>query len=222
MLTNLQLIAYCVRNRDRPMEQIPLSGELQEALQNEWGRQYREFMQGAREVDFDAGYKPEADERFVIPGFVLPRGMEASREGLNTLNRFQTDEESLRRTSALFAYAKAGDKEVVMIQRFARSHIIQPGQFLFIERDTFRMSSAPALTLGTKPDAIYFPAERKLVFANFRNANAILPLGDFYEEASESDIRQILAHPRLIAEDPDELAVNASQCKRSAGCLVGV
>ena len=215
MLAHLQLVAYSARNRERPMEQIPMSGELQEALQNEWGGQLREFLQGVREVEFDAGYKPEADERFVVKGFVFPRGMEAGREGLDTLGRFQAKEESLRRLSALFAYAKAGDREVVMIQRFARSHIIQPGRFLFIEQDTFKVSSAPALTLGTKPDAVYFPAEQKLVFANFRNANAILPLGDFYEEASETDIRRILAHPRIVAENPDELAVDASQWFRT-------
>jgi hypothetical protein len=214
MLTHLQLVAYSERNQ-APLTQIPLTNTLQQALQTEWTRQLREFCNGVREVQFDAGYKPESDERFVITGFTLPEALEITRESVNTLENFQPTEEALKHLTALLAFAKSGNQEVVMIQRFTRSHIIKPGTFLFMPGDTFVSNSTPGLTLGHKPDAVYYPTAQKLVFANFRNANGILPLADHYEEASEQDIREVLSHEKLAAEDIDGLAVDASQWFRT-------
>lgn len=215
MLTQLQLIAYTESNSTAPMTQIPLTAELQQAMQREWTKQFEAFCHGVREVDFDAGYKPESDERFVIEEFALPEGMETNREGLNTLETFQATPVELNRLSAIFAYARNRQQEVVLIQRFTKTHVIEPGRFLFIEQGTFRSAPSPCVTLSSKPDAVFFPADEKLIFANFRNANSILPLVDFYEEASEEEIRQILSHNRLAPENADDLAVNASQWFRT-------
>lgn len=220
MLTHLQLVAYSTRRGASTLAQIALTAELQEAMQIEWSRQLRAFSAGGREVAFDAGYKPETDERFVINGFELPAEIEARRESLNTLPVFRVGDNALRHLSAVFGYARAGKDEVIMMQRFTRSHVIAPGRFLFMERDTFRANRSPGLVLANKPDVVYYPAKRKLLFANFRNANGLLPLGDFYREASEAEIRDILGHARLRAEDVEDLAVNASQWFRTRFSLL--
>lgn len=49
---------------------------------------------------------------------------------------------------------------------------------MWIRNGTFETASSPALTFRAKPDAVYYPADRRLIFANFRNANTILPLAD--------------------------------------------
>ncbi len=211
MLTHLQFVAYSERNQAQPLAQIPLTDTLQQSLQAEWAHQLRSFCHNVREVPFDAGYKPESDERFIITGFPLPDALNITREGVNALDNFQATEETLKQLTALIAYAKSGNQEVVMIQRFTRSHIIKPGTFLFMPGDTFESNTTPGLTLGHKPDAVYYPTARKLVFANFRNANGILPLADHYEEASEQDIREVLSHEKLAAEDIDSFAVDAPQ-----------
>ena len=41
-----------------------------------------------------------------------------------------------------------------------------------------------------------------------------MPLADFYEEASDQDIREVLEHPGLAAVSPDALAVGANQWVR--------
>lgn len=215
MLTHLQLIAFTGATHDPPIKQVPLTAELQQAMQRTWTTQFEEFCQDVREVAFDAGYKPESDERFVIEGFTPPTWLETNREGLNTLESFEATPVALSRLSALIAYARNGTRDVILIQRFTRSHVIEPGRFLFIEQGTFRSAANPCITLGTKPDAVYFPSEQKLLFANFRNANGIFPLVDFYEEASEIEIREILSHNRLAPQNIDGLAVGASQWFRT-------
>ena len=215
MLTHLQLVAYSESNQAHPLTQIPLTDTLQQALQAEWTRQLREFCHNVREVQFDAGYKPESDERFIISGFTLPEALNITRESVNTLENFQATEETLRQLTALIAFARSGNQEVVMIQRFTSTHVIKPGRFLYMGPEHFESNNRPGLTLGNKPDAVFFPTTQKLVFANFRNANGILSLADFYEEASEQDIREVLSHDKLAAEDIDGLAVDASQWFRS-------
>lgn len=215
MLTNLQLTAYSPRNSANPLTRIPLHDKLQTSIEIEWSQQLRNFCQGIREIKFDAGYKPESDDRFVIEGFALPEIIETNRQGLDTLDSFRPDVESLRNLSALLAYAQDGNREVIILQRFTKSHVIKPGQFLFKKGDIFESVDSPAMTLGPKPDAVFFPEVQKLIFHNFRNANSILPLADFYEEASEDEIREVLQHPRLAAEDIDTLAVDAPQWYRT-------
>ncbi len=46
---------------------------------------------------------------------------------------------------------------------------------------------------------------------NLRTVNTFLPLADFYEEASEQQIREVLAHKRLAPEDGDALATESNQ-----------
>ena len=215
MLTHLQLVAYTASGTPQRLTQISLTGDLQTSLQQELYRQHDSFCNNIVEIPFDAGYKPESNERFVIQGYNLPESIDSNREGINTLNNFRATPVELSRLTAIIAYAKRGLQEIVMIQRFTRSQVIQEGRYLFVSNDTFQRPEGPCLALAAKPDAVFFPAERKLLFANFRNANSILPLSDFYEEASEAEIRQILTHDRLSCENIDALAVDASQWFRT-------
>lgn len=45
----------------------------------------------------------------------------------------------------------------------------------------------------------------------FCAVNTFLPLADFYEEASEQQIREVLAHEKLAPENVDALAVESNQ-----------
>lgn len=91
------------------------------------------------------------------------------------------------------------------------SHMIKPGRFLLLQHDTFESVSRPALTLGSKLDAVILPAERRLLFRSFRVTNTFLPLMEFYADASEREIREALSHSIFLAEDPDAMAEGASQ-----------
>jgi hypothetical protein len=58
---------------------------------------------------------------------------------------------------------------------------------------------------------VYLHSDQKLLFHSFRTVNTFLPLADFYEEASEQQIREILEHKLLAAEDANALAVDSNQ-----------
>ena len=102
-------------------------------------------------------------------------------------------------------------EELALFQNFSRSHVIEPGRFLFLKNNTYESADRPGLQLDNKLSAVYSPQEKRPLFHNFRVTNTFLPLEDFYEEASEETIRQILSHKHLAPEDVEALAIDANQ-----------
>lgn len=65
--------------------------------------------------------------------------------------------------------------------------------------------------MGGKLSAVYEVDQQRLLFHSFRTTNTFLPLAEFYEEASEQEIREVLDHNCLAPEDAEALAVGANQ-----------
>jgi len=220
MLEELHLVALLKERNQLTLRRIPLVGELQAVLTGQWQDQLDDFLLEAEEIDFDPGYTPEAHERFSLQDFELPDvvGAESSAT-VRLLDPIHMQGAEPFLIKAILGFARQDDgNEIVLTQSFSKSHIISPGKFLFLDRDHFETSAAPALSLGDQLTAVYYPAQQKLLFKNYRATNAIFSLMDFYKEATEEDIKAILAHDKLAPVDADALAKGASQwfCKRFA------
>ena len=100
--------------------------------------------------------------------------------------------------SGVVAFARQDNgEEWLLFQNFTRSKLIEPGRFLFLTRDTYASTATPGLTLDHKMSATFERAESKLLFSSFRTVNTFLPLADYYSEASEQEIAELLGHPRF-------------------------
>lgn len=213
MLRNFHLAALIKQHDQIQLLYIPLHQALQDSLAEVWGKQLHDFVNGIKEIDFNAGYKPEDHERFRLSDFELP----APLNGIDSTNTehyepISQHEDTMGFIKAIVAFCQDGKgKELVLFQNFSRSHLIQPGQFLFFQNNTYESVQRPGISLDSKLSAIYSPKDKKLLFHNFRITNTFLPLADFYEEASEEEIRQLLKHKLLAPEDAEALAVDANQ-----------
>ena len=220
MLNDLQLAAIIAKTTAKTqmvLLQIPLSQELQVKLEQDWSSQYDEFVNGIQEVDFDPGYKPDADERFCVAEYNLPEWLaeESSYTGDNH-DTLSNNEARMNLIKGVVGFTRnENDEELMLFQRFTKSQVIQPGRFLLRELNTYKGIERPGLTLARKLSAIYQPEERKLVFDNFRNVNTFLPLADFYKEASDQEIIEVLNHERFVCEDKNTLATGANQWFRT-------
>jgi len=212
MLRNFQLAAITKNGNDTVLYRIPLHQELQDALAERWSNLLDEFTTDVREIEFNAGYTPEDDERFRIAGYVLPDWLqnETSMTAPN-LDVIDKTDDLIGTIKGLVAFATndAGE-EVMLFQNFSSSHIIQPGRFLFLQNDTYETAQRPALALDGKLSALYSSNSGVLLFYNFRTTNSFIPLADFYEDASEQEIYAVLGHPLLAAENAEALAIDAS------------
>lgn len=213
MLENFQLAAIVRQAGQVRLLRIPLHQALQDQLGESWNAQYEDFVNNVDEIDFNAGYAPEVHERFRLSEYQLPDWLsEEDSHSAGDLNAITQDDALLDATRGLVAFARETDgAEVVLFQNFSRSHVIRPGRFLFLQNNTYETTERPGLTLDTKLSAVYTPADQKLLFHSFRTVNTFLPLVDFYEEASEQQIREILEHKLLAAEDANALAVDSNQ-----------
>lgn len=213
MLENFQLAAIVKTGGVMRLFRIPLHQELQTTLAARWGEQYAGFLDNTTEVDFDAGYNPEKDERFRLNEYELPGWLRSeSSLTIQNLDAVSTNNHFIDSIKSMVAFARnEQNQEVILFQRFSRSHVIEPGSFLFLQNDTYETVQRPGLTLDDKLSALYVPAQRRLLFHNFRTTNSFLPLADFYEEASEQEIREVLKHERLAPEDSEALSVEANQ-----------
>lgn len=220
MIEHLHLVSLLKERKQLALRRIPLVGELQAVLNEKWQAQLDTFLLEAQEIDFDPGYSPEAHERFCLDEFELPGVVAAENSGsVRHLEPIDMQGSDPSKIKAILGFARQDDgSEILLIQSFSKSHIINPGQFLFFHRNNFETSDTPALSLSDQLTAVYYPAQQKLLFRNYRAANAIFNLADFYREATEEDIKTILAHEKLSPVNVDALAKGASQwfCKRFA------
>jgi hypothetical protein len=213
MLEDLQLAAIIRQGGTTQLRRIPMHQALQGQLAENWAQQYREFVEGIEEIEFNAGYQPEEHERFCLNSFELPDWLaQVDGYSVSELDPITDDDALLDATKGLVAYArKGGGAKLVLFQRFSRSHVIRPGSFLFLQNNTYKTTERAGLTLDNKLSAVYLPTAGKLLFQNFRTVNTFLSLADFYEEASEQQIREVLSHKLLAPEDADVLATDANQ-----------
>lgn len=213
MLHNFQLAAIVKRGTQVQLFRIPMHQALQQTLSISWGTQLDDLLDGAQEIPFNAGYQPEEHELFVLPEFEPPAWLVGeSSTTIGGLDPINQSEDLLASIKGVAGFARDEDgNELVLFQNFSRSHVIRPGAFLLLRGGTYETTGRPGLTLDMRLAAAHLVVERKLIFRNFRTVNTFLPLGDFYEEASEHQIREVLAHPRLAATNAENIATDSNQ-----------
>lgn len=213
MFEDFQLAAIIKQGKKTRLLQVPLHQKLQDELAGTWYSQHEAFVSEVDEIDFNAGYQPEDHERFRLEHYELPEFLAGEdRQSIPDLDSVTMDDALLDSAKGLVAFVRTEDgQELVLFQNFNRSHVIQPGRFLFLQNDTYETAARAGLTLDHKLSAVYFPDEHALLFQNFRTVNSFLPLVEFYEAASEDQIREVLNHDLLAPNDADALAVNANQ-----------
>ncbi|SES04637.1 protein of unknown function [Vreelandella subterranea] len=217
MFEDFQLAAIVKGDDGMQLRRIPLHQTLQTSLSGSWASLYQSFVGEITEIDFNAGYKPELHERFSLSEFALPDWIaDETTQSVPNLDAITTDDALLEAMKGVVAFVQNSDgEELLLFQNFSRSHVIQPGRFLFLQNNTYETPQRPGLALDKKISAVYSPADEKLLFQNFRTVNTFLPLADFYEEATEQQIREVLNHELLAPEDVDSLATGANQWFRT-------
>ena len=216
MLNNFQLAAIVRQGSISRVQRIPLLQELQTGLAKLWEIQRSDFEDGKEEISFSWGYELEQHEQFQMVGYELPSWLAGVNSqtilDLDILDKQATEQNSIR---GIVAIAQDDLREDMMLfQNFTRSRVIKPGYFLFLAHNTYKGVEHPGLTLDNKLSAVFQPVHRKLLFNNLRTVNSFIPLSDYYREATESEIRKVLSHELLAAEDPDKSIADINQWSR--------
>lgn len=216
MLDNFHLAAIVKQAAQVRLQRIPMHQALQQTLATTWEAQLGAFLNGAQDIEFDAGYQPEEHERFALHDFEPPDWLTGeSSATIGDLDLIDQNEASIASIKGVAGFARdENGSELVLFQNFSRSHVIKPGTFLLLRNGTYETTERPGLTLDTKLAAVFYPAGQKILFRSFRTVNTFLPLGGSYEEASEQQIREVLAHEKLAPVNVEAVATDSNQWLR--------
>ena len=213
MYKDFELAAIIGKDADKELRYISLSRERQDTLKKEWKAQYNSFVDDKDIVNFDPSYVPDKHELFCLRGFKLPSWLaEENSASISDFERIQNNERQISLIKGIAAFVQnETDEEFILFQRFMPAQVIRPSLSLKWDLNTFSKMDGPAFMLANYLSAVYHPGERKLLFHSFYNANIFLSLSDYFKEASEQDIREILSHKRLAPENVNALAIDANQ-----------
>lgn len=205
MLEHFQLAAIVKRRTATELLRIPLHRNLQSTLSETWSEQFARFANGVSEIEFEAGYTAGINERFRISNFTLPEWLKGvDTESASALDSIGSDQNEFRSVTGMVAHSRVeGGRELVLFQNFTRTQVIKPGWFLLLGSDTYKSNEKPGLTLKNNLSAVYDKVACKLLFKNFRTTNTFLPLADYFAEASDQEIKEILDHATFELEDLD-------------------
>ena len=218
MLHSLQLAAIVKQRAQRSLLGIPLHQGLQRLIAQDWESQLTRFVDEVEFIVFEPGYKTERHQCFEVSPFPLPEWLNAGDTvGFENLDVLDTSNRLARSISAIVARARTDDdEEILLFQNFTQSRVIRPVRFLSFDWHAWLMDQhtnvnveRPGLILDNKLSAIYQITGESLRFRNYRTVNTFLPLSDFYREASEQDIMDVLSHP-LFAPENVEIYVSES------------
>ena len=207
-----KLAAIIVQGDEISLFRIPLRQDLQQNLANDWNDQYNEFICKKEEFDFTLGYTLEENQHFRLYIRELPNWL--ANQNLDTIPKLTSDNEDelVNFIEGIVAFVPDDNRDNLLFQNFTPSQVIQPYRFLFrLGGDAYDKLEKPGLTLAKKLSAVYLPQKEKLLFRSYRNINTFLPLSDFYYEASEEDIIDILSHKLFECSDKDTLVNNSTQ-----------
>jgi hypothetical protein len=212
MLKNFKLAALVKTDGEYTVYSIPLTGSLQTEFSKVWLNMQLDFTKGKKEIEFDAGYSPEIDERFVIDNFTLPDWFDGldSRNISKAPNLIKSPDK-ISDIKAIIGFGNDGQHEVMLFQNFGPSHVIKPKGSLVISGKSFESNKEMGLSLGDKITAYFTANNTRLVFFHYSATNVYLPLAEFFSEATEEKILEVLSHKNIHAVNAEKIAKSASQ-----------
>ena len=207
-----KLAAIIVQEGQIKLYRIPLRQELQQNLANNWNEQEYDFRKNMKEEDFTLGYSLEGKELFRLYSEELSNWIETQAKSNMTKLDSDNEKELIDYIEGIVAFTR-DDKndDIILFQNFTPSQIIRSNRLMFIRGDQYEELDKPAISLSTRLSAVYIPDDRKLLFRSFRNIKTFLPLSDFYDEASEEDILEVLNHRLFECQDKKTLVDNSTQ-----------
>lgn len=144
------------------------------------------------EICFQLGYNLLPDEIWKIENFNIPAEIINALSNPDTLVQYSPEDETGVTADGFFIKSFfmgkiIDDKYFIKFQRFEKSQILKRKRSTIIYKNNmFVKNDDFCLNILDRPDALYYNATFK--FINYSNANKVLPLGNYYREATQEEI----------------------------------
>jgi len=188
------------------IRKLRVNQSLQHSLADLFGQQESAFLpDGIDAVDFDASYNVDESEVFSIPNCVVPQQMLDAVRTPRQVDELVVSSANPPQIKSIFAgeHDADGNTLKMLFQGFNKSRLLVTGMTILHQGNTFQKMTDPGLTLDTKLIAVY--RDGNLYFRTFKAVNSIIDISDYFTEATDGEIAQVLEHPRLYVEDSETI-----------------
>ena len=198
------LFAY-TRDPGNRIVRFAVNADVQTSMTTYLAAQVEAFGTDCEEVPFDGNYKPEQGEMLVIEEFEdldnLAKVVAAPLD-FPVADPANLDFDQIR--ALFFGHKEEDGNWSVYLQSFDRRRVISSAGFsIFHSKDTYKRIEGSGLTLDNKLAARL--CGTKLSFFSFFHIRQIFDMSNYYQEATDNDIKQFAELKELHVENVDEL-----------------
>ncbi|MGB1448268.1 MAG: Kiwa anti-phage protein KwaB-like domain-containing protein [Flavobacteriaceae bacterium] len=195
----MNLFAITENNNEEVICRIPLSQGVQTEINNQFTQLAIGFFNEKEIIEFDGNYNPGSDELFEIQDF--PLNQEIIDSATNNLNYDVLDVQNLdSRIKAVYAtYEHNGNIQVYFQVFDTRKIIANRGIPLFNNNGTYSRFENKGIVILNNLTLVY--RDSNIYFSSYFNAKRVIPLSDYYIEATNEDVGQFAAGNILNFED---------------------
>lgn len=196
--------------KDDSVKKIDLLQSITGDIRNVFLNNAKSVMSSDTEkILFDGNFKIDGDEVLYVEMDLPPNLAEASTNpiGLSVLDLSNDDIKSLFWI----------DNGVYYFQNFDKRKLLQNKNVIFYKRNTYHKLTEEALIVENTVNAIF--RDGKFYFKSYVNANKIISLSDFFEEASNETLEEF-AESTVLDVDLDWLKENSDTIIRKQITLI--
>jgi hypothetical protein len=197
----MNLFAIIENGGEETIYRIPLSQEVQNEINTQFEQLSVNFFAEQNIIDFNGSYNPDEDELFEIRNY--PMSPNITDSVTNNLNYEILDLENLfGRIKAVYASKIENGLIEIYFQSFDTKKIIaNRGIPLFNYNGTFTRFENKGIAILNNLTIVF--KQNNIYFKSYYNARRVVPLDNYYLEATESDVAQFSSDKILSFEDPD-------------------
>ncbi|WP_061012073.1 Kiwa anti-phage protein KwaB-like domain-containing protein [Photobacterium leiognathi] len=194
------------------VKRIRVKGALQTSLVDLFDKQLVCFNDGVdTEIVFNGDWKPDSNELLVLNDVEEAKIMvDAINANASSFHDLQLSKFSSEPIKAIFTGFKENEEVTVLVQKFSSRQALSLSQIPIIKMqkgNIFVHATEDIFTLDNKLVAIIIGNKTK--FKSFHNARMVFNLTNYYQEATDADLKAICRHPSLEVEDDDSFIENA-------------
>jgi hypothetical protein len=202
--------------KDHKVFRIRTTQSLQADLTKLFEQQAEDFLdRDTEEIAFDGSYKVDDYEIFVIDKFPLSDDLVSASKNPNQFEDIVLDSASTASIKSILAasYDRKDNKPTLYFQAFSRSQLLVKSRLTILHSSaTFHRLQEEGLTMGTSLAAIF--RNGKLYFRSFALINRFLDVKEYFKEATDEEILEVVGHSVLLAEDTGKLTALADSWMR--------
>jgi hypothetical protein len=198
-----QFLAIVDGDEGRGVRRIPVEGDLQRDLSQEFERQRNNLLpEGVEVIPYEPSYKPD-DEVFVLESYALPGYLRAALEAPDALPGLGDADLEGGKVKSLFG-ARLGSRNPrqIIFQSFNAGQVLRRSvKYLFLGAETFQRSDRVGLRIDEKVTAVI--EDGNLYFQSEDLVRRYLELDAYFQEATDEDIGKLLQHPSIAPAKAD-------------------